>query len=135
MHNVITFTFIGMHVAIHYKSSTCMHTSRFWRDLFVGCTSIFYHLFYHLEDNGLLDPTSPVDLFCLHVVYKPYINHCMSVFVEAWNSHPLRTEGNKTPSQLWIQGLLSSSRSGHTITEELYCDSDSYSVSSNNNIL
>lgn len=23
------------------------HVERFWRDLFIGCTCVFYHLFYH----------------------------------------------------------------------------------------
>ena len=101
-------------------------TNRFWRDLFIGCISIFYHLFYYLEDNLLLDSTSPVDLFCLHIVYQPYINHCIGIFVDAWNSHPLSTERSKSPSQLWIQGLLLNSRSGHTVTEELY-NSDAHS--------
>ena len=79
---------------------TYMHTSRFWRDLFIGCISIFYHLFYYLEDELLLDSTSPIDLFCLHVVYQPYINHCIGVFVNAWNNHSLTTEGNNSPSQV-----------------------------------
>lgn len=113
------------------KYHTCMHSNRFWRDIFVGCISVFYHLFYYLEDNLLLDSTSPIDLFCLHVVYQPYINHCIGVFVDAWNNHPLTTEGNKSPSQLWIQGLLLNSRSGHTVTEELYCDAHSTNVSLN----
>ena len=26
---------------------------RFWRDLFSGCTSLFYNLFYHMESSGL----------------------------------------------------------------------------------
>lgn len=28
---------------------------RLWRDLFMGCISLFYHLFYTLEDSGWLD--------------------------------------------------------------------------------
>ena len=36
---------------------------------------IYYNLFYHLEGCGVLDPTSESDLFALHYVYKPRINH------------------------------------------------------------
>ena len=28
---------------------------RLWRDLLMDCTSLFYHLFYTLEDSGWLD--------------------------------------------------------------------------------
>lgn len=31
---------------------------RLWRDVFEGCISFFYFLFYTLEDSGLLDPDS-----------------------------------------------------------------------------
>ena len=37
--------------------------------LFVGCTSVFYHLLYSMEEIGLLDPLDEVNLFCLHYVY------------------------------------------------------------------
>ena len=46
---------------------------RLWRDLFVGCISHFYFLFYSLEDVGLLDQDSVVDLCALHFVFIPKI--------------------------------------------------------------
>lgn len=101
---------------------------RFWRDLFVGCLSVFYHLFYHLEDTGLLDPTSSVDLFCLHFVYKPYINHAIQLFVDAWCTHPMRSANNRTPTQLWIEGMMNNSTSGLRVTEELYHDDEDYNT-------
>ena len=86
---------------------------RFWRDLFSGCISVFYHLFYHMEDTNLLDPTNVVYLFCLHFVYLPYINYAIKLFIDAWCSHPLRSTGNRTPTQLWIQGMLHNSTSNY----------------------
>ena len=91
---------------------------RFWRDLFVGCISVFYHLFNHMEDTGLLDPMNAVDLFCLHFVYKPYINYAIQLFVDAWCSHPMRSASNRTPTQLWIEGMLNNSTSGMRVTED-----------------
>ena len=44
---------------------------RLWRDLFEGVTYIYYNLFYHLEDNGILDSSNPSHLFSLHFVYIP----------------------------------------------------------------
>ena len=93
---------------------------RFWRDLFVGCLSVFYHLFYHLEDTGLLDPLDPLDLFCLHFVYKRYINCAIKMFVDAWCAHPMRSAGNRTPTQQWIEGMLLNNSSGTRVTHELY---------------
>ena len=54
---------------------------RVWRDLFVGCTCVFYHFFYHMEKISVLDPVNEVHLFCLHLVYKPYINYTIKLFI------------------------------------------------------
>lgn len=79
---------------------------RLWRDLFSGCICFFYHLFFFLEDIGLLDVNDPLDIYILHVVMLPVIQQQLDVFSEGWANHPLRTERNKTPLQLWIIGLL-----------------------------
>ena len=101
-----------------------------------GCISVFYHLFYHMEDTGLLDPLNSSDLFCLHFIYKPYINYAIKLFVDAWCSHPMRSAGNRTPAQLWIEGMLNDSTSGMRITEELYHgDGDFVSASFNEALL
>ena len=39
---------------------------RLWRDVFRCVLSLFYQVFYYLEDCGKLDPVSEIDLFCLH---------------------------------------------------------------------
>lgn len=79
---------------------------RFWRDMFSCCVSVFYYLFYSLEDNDLLDPNDEADLFALHHVFLPKINVHLKTFCDAYNQHRLRTEGNHTPLQLWLQGML-----------------------------
>lgn len=78
---------------------------RLWRDLFRGCVSFFYCLFYAMEEVGLLDPNNDLDLGALHFVFLPVIQSQLDLFREAWCCHPLRTEGNRTPSQLWIIGM------------------------------
>ena len=80
---------------------------RFWRDLFSGCIATFYFLFYELEDSELLDRDDPVDIFCLHYIFLPRINHQLSVFKEMYSHHRLRGSGNKSPYQLWISGISS----------------------------
>ena len=91
---------------------------RWWRDLFVGCTCIFYHLFYFMEEVGLLDPLNEVHLFGLHFVYEKYINNAINLFVDAWSTHPLRTERNRSPIQLWIEGIMANP-SYFSATEEV----------------
>ena len=83
---------------------------RFWRDLFQGCTGMYYSLFYSMEDEGLLDPSDDMHLFCLHYVFLPRINRSLEVYSNAYSHHRLRTEGNHTPMQLWIRGQLQDQR-------------------------
>ena len=42
---------------------------RLWRDLFQGCTVLYYNLFNYMEEQGLLDLDNTVHKFCLHYVY------------------------------------------------------------------
>lgn len=78
---------------------------RFWRDLFTGCTSLFYHLFYHMESSGILDASNEIHLFSLHYVYLPIINRNLLLFQQGHNRSPIRTERNLSPQQLWVQGF------------------------------
>lgn len=34
------------------------------------------------------------------------LDHALKVFAESWNNHPLSTEHNKTPNQLFVEGAL-----------------------------
>lgn len=44
-------------------------------------------------------------MWCLHMVYLPMINKHLESWRASWIHHPIRTEGNKSPMQLWIGGL------------------------------
>ena len=101
-----------------------MRIERFWRDIYIGSTSLFYHLFYHLEDCGILHCEDTLHLWCLHYIYIQYINHTLSAFVSAWSQHSLRSAQDMSPLQVWMHGMLSNYNSGHRITEELYHQED-----------
>jgi hypothetical protein len=73
-----------------------------------------------MESNGNLDPNDDIQLWCLHLVFIPVINKHISSWQEAWVQHPLRSERNKTPMQLWIEGLHSISGTNSTVAQELY---------------
>ena len=64
-------------------------SERLWRDVLSGCTALYYQLFYHLEDSGVLDNENDVHLFCLHYVFLPRIYHSLQQFLETWNHHIL----------------------------------------------
>lgn len=72
--------------------------------LFQGSLALFYELFQQLEQHGVLDPTNEIDLVSLHHVFIPLINASLLQFRQAWMHHKLRTEGNKTPLELWNTG-------------------------------
>ena len=78
---------------------------RLWRDVFSGCISLFYGLFFTLEENGILSWEDDAHIWCLHYVFLPIINEHLCSWRDAWIHHPIRTENNKTPFQLWVTGL------------------------------
>jgi len=87
------------HLSVHNQ---CIE--HLWRDLFTGCTTVFYNLFYFMEDNGILQPDNPVELFCLHYVFVPQTNISLNQFVSMWNYHLLQSMSNKSSYQLWTTG-------------------------------
>ena len=78
---------------------------RLWRDVFVTSVSLFYQIFYALEDEGQLDLNNDIDLFALHYVYLPRVNRQLEEFCTIYSHHRLRSEGMMTPYQLWIEGM------------------------------
>jgi hypothetical protein len=75
---------------------------------FVSIT--FFNFFYlyasrDLEEQHHLNPDCELDHFALHHVFMPILQREVKTFVDSWNHHKLRTEGNLSPMQLFISGL------------------------------
>ena len=87
------------------KSTHNQRIERLWQDVYGGCLFLFYQLFQYLEVNHLLDADNDVHIWCLHYIYLLMINSHLQTWKNAWIHHPLSTEKNKTPMQLWIGGL------------------------------
>lgn len=88
--------------------------------MFAGCLTLFYDLFYGMERSGMLNPNDDIHLWCLHYTFLPLINRHLTNWKNAWIHHPLRTERNSTPMQLWIRGLHSIWGSESTIDREVF---------------
>ena len=102
------------------KSTHNQRIERLWRDVFEGCISLFYTMFYNLEQTGVLNPDNDIHLWCLHYVFLPIINRHLTNWRNAWVRHPLRSEGNSTPMQLWIRGLNRVWGSTSSISSEVF---------------
>ena len=88
------------------KSVHNQRIERLWRDMFNQCTILYYNLFYYMEDLGMLDIENESHLFSLQYVFLDRINDSLKKFTLAWNNHPLSSEGNLSPVQLWMLGLV-----------------------------
>ena len=104
-----------------YNDPSCVLTGRsthnerierLWRDVSRCVSSDFKDTFNALEAEGVLDPINEVDIFCLHFVFLPRLNKSLADFQGSWNCHPLSTEGNMSPLQLFVEGLGSSECEG-----------------------
>lgn len=88
------------------KSVHNQRIERLWRDLFDGVIYVYHHLFYHLEEVSVIDPSNEDHLFALHYVYVPRINGHLESWKSGYIHHSIRTAGSRTPMQLYILGLL-----------------------------
>ena len=102
------------------KSVHNQWVERMWRDVYQGVLGLYHDVFYHLESAGLLDPNSDVHLFCLHYVFIPRINAHLQACKDAWVKHPMRSEHNLSPEQLWASDLLRIAGCSSRISTEVF---------------
>lgn len=122
-----------------YIAGRSVHNTRIerlWRDVYTAVTSTFVSIFQYLEEQNVLDSDNDTDLFCLHYVFIPIINVRLEGFKQAWNHHPLSTEGNHSPIQLYAGGSIGSELFNERIDLEMYgYDPDESSTDEDNSTI
>ena len=67
--------------------------------------SKIFNLFF-LPPTEILNLDELVQRYVLHYIFMPRSNHVITSFVQEWNNHPLRSEKNWTPQQIWTNGMI-----------------------------
>ena len=96
---------------------TSVHNSRVeraYRDVYSGVLAFYARISKAMEDESILEISDDVHLFSLHHVYVPRINRSLNEFIQQMNNHPVSTENDQSPLQMWERGMLENMHSGHT---------------------
>ncbi len=65
------------------KSVHNQRIERLWRDVYEGVLMLYYHLFYYLEDNDMLQVSDDISMFCLQYVFIPRVNSALTQWTNA----------------------------------------------------
>lgn len=100
--------------AIMGKSVHNQRIERLWRDVFAKVVQPFYQTFHALEESRALDPSNKLHVYCLQHVFLPLLNADLERWRVTHNNHGVRTEGHRTPEQLWFSGIAAQRGSSST---------------------
>ncbi len=110
--NMLQHRGTGRSTMITGSSTHNQRIERLWVDMHRSVTSLYYRLFYFLEQSDLLDALNEMHLCALHYVFIPRINRALKVFQEGWNHHGIRIAAHLLPHQLFVRGSLQLRSSG-----------------------
>ena len=102
------------------KSVHNVRIERHWRDCREKVLDKYIKTFNHMEEHLILDVENEIHMFSLHYVFQPRINQELSQWKQAHNNHPIRTERNQTPTQLWISGIVTNQHQTHSAITNIF---------------
>ena len=105
--------------SVHYQRIEIL-----WVDVFIYVTQQFWNIFHFLECHYDMDAGNELHLFVLHFVNISRINKKLREFSVTWNYHPVRTEKNCTPMQIWTEGFYSQSN----LIKMTYCELSMFGI-------
>ena len=62
----------------------------------------------------MVDVDNDEQMYVLHMVYLPRLNIDLKDWREVWNHHPIRTERNRSPHQIWSADFIINSQSTYS---------------------
>lgn len=99
---------------------------RLWAELNRVVSFHFSNLFTFMENEGILDSTDELHLFCRHYIFLPRVQRAAAEFRNQWNHHGLSTQGGQTPLQLWQRGVLNSAE--NSAIQDIFAGGDALEI-------
>lgn len=106
VNEIFKFVVSNLPIFTHFFIYLFHRIERLWRDVYMCVSNIFYCVLHTLEEEGHLDLTNEIHLFCCHYVFIPRLQVSLDVFRDGWDNHPLSSEQNLSPNQLWEVGQM-----------------------------
>lgn len=72
----------------------------------MGLIEKWYNFFKDLEDYHQLNVDNPVHIWLLHHLFLGALNEEAQRWAAAWNCHKIRTEGNRTPREIFLFDMV-----------------------------
>ena len=109
----------GSKRCIRGKSVHNQRIERLWRDVYNKVIVIYQGLFNHMENRHILSIENDIQMFALHTVFVPRLRADLNVWKNSWNTHPLRTQSNMTPMQIWNSDIITNANSSYSSIQNI----------------